>query len=76
SKSFYCKRLCDDGLKTKGNREPACIQGCLQKFSQVVSVLELYEEKCPDCKVRGDDDRRDDDKKRDDDKRRDDDKKR
>ncbi|CAE7654042.1 unnamed protein product, partial [Symbiodinium sp. KB8] len=60
SKSFYCKRLCDDGLKTKGNREPACIQGCLQKFSQVVSVLEIYEEKCPNCKaiVRGDDDRR------------------
>ncbi|CAE7475683.1 unnamed protein product, partial [Symbiodinium pilosum] len=66
------EKICDDGLRCKGDRELSCIKGCMAKFSDVKNILETYEESCPDCKVRGPKD--DDGKKRDDDgKKKDDD---
>ncbi|CAE7398002.1 unnamed protein product, partial [Symbiodinium pilosum] len=63
---FYCKKLCDDGLKCKGHEELSCMVGCLEKFSEVQGILEEYQETCG-CE---DDDKKKDDKKKDDGKRR------
>ena len=43
---FFCKRLCDDGLKCKGDQELSCVAGCLEKFSEVQGILENYQETC------------------------------
>ena len=46
SPKFFCKRLCDDGLKCKGDQELSCVAGCLEKFSEVQGILENYQETC------------------------------
>ena len=51
SPSYYCRKICDDGLRCKGDRELSCIKGCMAKFSDVKNILETYEESCPDCKA-------------------------